>query len=96
MANAKDHTKNASDDGVVNENIDRKHTIGMENFFRMRKDLKLHHKLMFVALAFVGLNFCWYGVWMAITRTPFISNPLIAVIIGVILMKLTGKINDLA
>jgi hypothetical protein len=72
------------------------HTVGVTDMLRMREGLKTHHKLLFVAVAFVGLNFCWFGVWNAIADTPFIRNPLIAVIIGLILMRLTGKINDLA
>ena len=64
--------------------------------FKMRKDLKLHYKALYVAIAFVGLNFCWFGVWTTIARAPYLNNPLIAVVVGVILLKLTGKINDLA
>jgi hypothetical protein len=71
-------------------------TEGVTDMLRMREGLKMHHKLLYVAIAFVGLNFCWFGVWNAIAATPFIRNPLVAVIIGVILMRMLGKINDLA
>lgn len=68
---------------------------GIEDLFRIRKDLKIHHKIIFVSLVFLGLVLTWYGVWTAIAEIPYIQQPLVALVLGVVVLVLTGKTKDL-
>lgn len=67
----------------------------VSELFRVRRRLKLHHKILYIAMVFVGLNLCWYGVWTTIEKIPFLNIPLIAILAGIGLLILTDKINDL-
>ncbi len=83
---------------VRRERIEKRHrhTIGFGEFFRMRKDLQFHHKILFVTLVFIGLVLCWYGVWSLVGEIPVIKNPLVALIVGVLILWLTDRVNALA
>ncbi|MGH7195424.1 MAG: hypothetical protein ACREGA_01450 [Candidatus Saccharimonadales bacterium] len=81
---------------TTNQSPNQHHrTLGADDIFRVRKNLKLHHKALFIALVFVGLNFCWFGVWTTIEQIPILNNPLVAIVVGVILLMLAGKVNTL-
>jgi len=51
---------------------------------------KFHHKIIFAFTVFFGINLVWYGIWEIISATPFIKNPIVATIIGSIILIVTG------
>ena len=51
---------------------------------------KLRHKIIFAFLVFFGINLVWYGMWMIISDIPVLNNPVIALILGVIILIATG------
>jgi hypothetical protein len=51
---------------------------------------KMHHKITFAFLVFFALNLLWYGMWQIISTLPILKNPIIAVIVGTIILFITG------
>ena len=51
---------------------------------------KLHHKIIFAFVVFFSINLLWYGMWEIISRLPIISNPIIALISGAIILIASG------
>ena len=51
---------------------------------------KLHHKIIFAFLVFFGINLVWYGMWEIISKLPWIRNPVTAIVIGAIILIVTG------
>ncbi len=65
------------------------------DLFRIREDLTVLHKAAYIATVFLGLNLAWFGVWTAVESIWPLNVPLVAIVLGVALLYLTGKINDL-
>jgi amino acid permease len=51
---------------------------------------KRHHKMLFAFLVFFAINLLWYGMWGIVSALPLLNNPVIAVIIGTIILIATG------
>lgn len=68
----------------------------VDDIWNARKDLKTRHKIIYITLAFVGLNLLWFGVWTLVKNIPILSNPLVSIPSGIALLMLTGKVKDLA
>lgn len=62
----------------------------IKNDKKIIKKFKLHHKIFFGAVVFLGVAFLWYGVWELISMTPFLKNPFVAIGIGFVLLLGTG------
>lgn len=44
---------------------------------------------------FVGLTLTWYAVWVTVQKVPYLNNPAVAIVVGLILLTLTGRVNRL-
>ena len=66
-----------------------------QNIFQVRETLRTRYKILYIALVFVGLSLCWYGVWQGVQSIPILNNPIVACIVGLILLSLTGRVNEL-
>src|SRR5581483_9203054 len=54
------------------------------------KKLKLRHKVIFAFIVFFGINLLWYGMWGLVEEIPFLNIPVISLIIGSIILIVTG------
>lgn len=68
---------------------------GVGDLFRIRQDLSKLHKAFYIGAVFLGLVLVWYGVWTAIGNIWPLSNPAVAIVLGVLILLATGKIKDL-
>lgn len=66
-----------------------------ESIFKVRETLQTRFKILYIAMVFVGMSMVWYGIWKGIQLIPFISNPVVAILIGLTLLLLTGRVNKL-
>jgi len=57
---------------------------------RFDRELKLHHKIIYGSLVFLGVVLIWYGVWDIVGVIPILKNPYVATITGIIILALTG------
>ena len=57
---------------------------------RVDQDLRLHHKIIYGTLVFLGVVLIWYGVWDIVGVIPILKNPYVAAITGIIILALTG------
>ena len=57
---------------------------------RFDQNLKLHHKIIYGALVFLGVVLIWYGVWDIVGVIPILKNPYVAAMTGIIILALTG------
>ena len=51
---------------------------------------KIQHKLIFAFVVFFAINLVWYGMWDIISDLPILSNPIVAIITGSIILIVTG------
>lgn len=51
---------------------------------------KMHHKLIFAFLIFFAVNLIWYGMWEIVSTLPVLKNPIIALIMGAIILIASG------
>jgi hypothetical protein len=68
---------------------------GLEDLFRIRRDLSILHKAAYIGIVFLGLVLAWYGVWTAVSEIWPLNNPAVATVAGVLLLIITGKVKDL-
>lgn len=54
------------------------------------KKLRSSHKAIFIILGLIGTISIWRGVWNLLDTSPFVSHPIASVIIGAILIALSG------
>jgi hypothetical protein len=57
---------------------------------RFDQNLKLHHKIIYGALVFLGVVLIWYGLWDIVGVIPILKNPYVAAVTGIIILALTG------
>lgn len=57
---------------------------------RYMNDFKLHHKILFAFIVFFAINLVWYGMWDIVSMLPILSNPVVALIVGGIILIGTG------
>ena len=55
-----------------------------------QQGLKLHHKIAYGTMVFLGVMMLWYGTWGIIAQIPIIKGPPVALATGVALLALTG------
>lgn len=61
--------------------------------FRLQPKLKLlrlHHKIIFSVIGIVGIILVWRGVWTLIDATPFFNAPVISILLGILLVAISG------
>jgi len=58
----------------------------------LQKDIKLYHKIIYLVLIFLGLVFTWYGTWTLIARIPIVQNPVVALVVGILMLSFTGTL----
>lgn len=57
---------------------------------KFRRNLKMHHKVLYAFAVFVGLVLVWYGMWGLVMLIPFLKKPIVALVAGTVLLFLTG------
>ena len=57
---------------------------------RFDQNMRLHHKIIYGVLVFLGVVLVWYGVWDIVGVIPILKNPYVAVVVGVAILVLTG------
>ena len=57
---------------------------------RFDQNLKLHHKIIYGTLVFLGVVLIWYGLWDIVGMIPILKNPYVATVAGIIILALTG------
>lgn len=63
----------------------------LENKEKRKLDrFKYAHKVIFTFIIFFAINLLWYGMWTIISELPILKNPVIAVIIGAIILIASG------
>lgn len=55
-----------------------------------QRGLKVHHKVAYGTMVFLGVLLMWYGTWGLIARIPVLKLPPVALAVGVVLLALTG------
>lgn len=68
---------------------------GVGDLFKVRQDLSRLRKALYIGVVFTGLVLVWYGVWTAVGHIWPLSEPPVAIIVGVLLLLATGKIKAL-
>ena len=71
------------------------HFQGVSDLFRIREDLSILHKAVYIGTVFLGLNLAWFGVWTAVESIWPLNEPVVAIFLGVFLLLVTGKVKDL-
>lgn len=56
--------------------------------------LKKRHKLIYILIAFLGVNLIWYSFWTLISEIPVINNPYVAGVLGVLILLAFSKFYD--
>ncbi|MBI2074502.1 MAG: hypothetical protein HYT83_01550, partial [Candidatus Levybacteria bacterium] len=51
---------------------------------------RLHHKLIFSLLGVIGVVLVWRGIWTLTDAIPFLNDPITSVIIGLLMVILSG------
>ena len=59
-----------------------------------QRGLKVHHKLAYGTLVFLGVLLMWYGTWGLIATIPVLKLPGVALVAGVVLLALTGVLYN--
>lgn len=54
--------------------------------FKKFEKFRLHHKIIFSVIGIIGVVAIWRGIWTLLDLTPFVAHPLVAIIIGLILV----------
>ena len=60
----------------------------------LQQRLKLHHKIAYGSMVFLGVLLMWYGAWTAIATVPILKNPAVALVTGMVLLGLTGVLYN--
>lgn len=68
---------------------------GEEGIFKMRRGLETHFKILYIAMVFTGVALVWYGIWKGVQSVPILNHPAVAIVVGLILLVLTGRVNKL-
>lgn len=55
-----------------------------------QKNLKLHHKIAYGTMVFLGVLLMWYGTWGAVASIPVLKEPAVALAAGISLLALIG------
>lgn len=56
-----------------------------------RETFKLHYKIIYGTLVFLGVVLVWFGIWTRTAAAPVLSNPVISLAAGVLLLTVTGS-----
>ena len=59
-----------------------------------QRGLKVHHKIAYGTMVFLGVLLMWYGTWGLIATIPVLKLPPVALITGVVLLALTGVLYN--
>jgi hypothetical protein len=60
------------------------------------KSFRVHHRIAFYIVGALGVIFVWRGIWTIIDATPFFSDPLASLGIGIGLAFAGGMFFELA
>lgn len=60
------------------------------NYSRNIKRFRIHHKIIFSLIGVVGIILVWRGVWTFVDETPFFNTPAISIILGLLLVVISG------
>lgn len=55
-----------------------------------RSHLELHHKIIYAFLVFFGAVLIWYGMWQVVAMIPYLSNPVLAILLGSLMLAFAG------
>lgn len=55
-----------------------------------QRRLKVHHKIAYGTMVFLGVLLMWYGTWGLIAGVPVLKLPPVALATGITLLALTG------
>lgn len=58
---------------------------------RLRK-ARVHHKIIFYFVGFLGAIFVWKGFWDLLDKQSFIEHPFVLIAIGIMLAGISGTI----
>jgi hypothetical protein len=59
-----------------------------------QRGLKIHHKLAYGTMVFLGVMLMWYGTWGLVAMIPLLKMPAVALATGVALLALTGVLYN--
>lgn len=51
---------------------------------------RLHHKIIFSLIGIIGVIAIWRGIWNSLDYTPLINHPLGSIVVGFILVMISG------
>ncbi len=60
----------------------------------LQQGLKLHHKIAYGTMVFLGGMLLWYGTWTAFADIPILKNPAVAFVSGIALLAFTGVLYN--
>jgi len=60
------------------------------SFIRKREHFIKSHHIIYTFVAGVGLIIFWYGIWEGLRLIPIIGNPLVAVLLGGVMVLVCG------
>jgi hypothetical protein len=83
------------EDSMIKRPVKKLRYQGAESIFKVRKELKTHFKILYIAMVFGGMALVWYGIWKGVQAIPIVSNPVVAMALGLTLLGLTGRVNKL-
>jgi len=63
--------------------INKKHFVELGSF-------RIHHKVLFTCVGVVGVILVWRGIWSLFDQTPIVSNPIVSLLLGLLLVLFSG------
>ena len=70
----------------IRENL----SVLLEKEKRYVNSFKFRHKITFAFIVFFAINLLWYGMWTIVSDIPILSNPVVALVLGAIILISTG------
>lgn len=58
--------------------------------FKSLNRFRLHHKILFSITGIIGAVLIWKGIWALTDKAPLLNNPVVSVILGLVLVVISG------
>ncbi|PIZ75664.1 hypothetical protein COY06_02830 [Candidatus Peregrinibacteria bacterium CG_4_10_14_0_2_um_filter_41_8] len=60
------------------------------NLLMKRERFVKSHHVVYTFVAGVGLIMFWYGIWEGLKRVPFFGDPIVAILLGALILLVCG------
>ena len=74
----------------MNKRVSVAENIGGDKEKKMMRQFKLHHRMIFAFIVFVGVVLLWSGVWDLVSMIPIVNDPYVSTGLGLVILIVTG------